>query len=213
MDVFHSVLEFSGRLYHIFSNFWVKLFFSQGCGKLLGLPQEAYWSSSNSKEAKIMDADQVMREQLLALLRGGNAHMGFDKAVADFPMAFINHKPPQVTYTPWHLLEHMRLAQWDILEFIKNPAHVSPAWPEGYWPDPEAQANEADWERTLATFRADLKALQDLVTDRTVDLLAPIPHAQSYTIFREILVVADHNAYHTGEFAILRQVMGTWPES
>lgn len=160
-----------------------------------------------------MDADQVMREQLLALLQGGNAHMGFDKAVADFPGAFINHNPPRVTYTPWHLLEHMRLAQWDILEFIRNPVHVSPPWPEGYWPAPEAQANESQWEQTLAAFRADLKALQELVIDRAVDLFAPIPHAPNYTVFREILVVADHNAYHTGEFAILRQVMGTWPAS
>jgi hypothetical protein len=159
-----------------------------------------------------MDHDQVMREQLLALLRGGNAHMTFEEAVADFPMEAINRKPPQAPYTPWHLLEHLRITQWDILEFVRNPAHVSPEWPKGYWPDPEAQADEAQWQQTLAAFRADLQAVQDLAADPAIALFTPIPHAKDYTIFREILLVADHNAYHIGEFAILRQVMGTWPE-
>ncbi len=158
-----------------------------------------------------MSNDKVAREQLLALLRGGNAHIGFDGAVADFPVAYINSKPPNVPYTPWHLLEHIRIAQWDILEFIRNPEHVSPKWPEGYWPSPDEQADEAKWQQTIDDFRADMKAIQDLVTDPNTDLFAQIPHAQGYTIFREILLVADHNAYHIGEFAILRQVMGTWP--
>jgi hypothetical protein len=153
----------------------------------------------------------MMRDQLLALLQGGNAHMSFDQAVADFPLAYFNRQPPHVSYTPWHLLEHIRLAQWDILEFIRNPAHVSPDWPEGYWPARDEQADETRWQQTLTAFRADLEALQALVMDPQTDLFAPIPHAPGYTIFREILVVADHNAYHIGEFAILRQVMGTWP--
>jgi hypothetical protein len=151
-----------------------------------------------------------MRKQLLALLGGGNAHLTFDQAVADFPLEYINHKPPNVPYTPWHLLEHIRIAQWDILEFVRNPDHVSPPWPKGYWPSPDEQANEARWQKTIADFRADLKAIENLVTDPNTDLLAPIPHAKDYTIFREILLVADHNAYHIGEFAILRQVMGVW---
>jgi hypothetical protein len=158
-----------------------------------------------------MTADQVIREQLLALLRGGNAHMGFDEAVADFPVEHINSQPPHVPYTPWHLLEHVRIAQWDILEFIRNPQHISPDWPEGYWPAPAEQADPTRWQATLQAFRADLQALQDLVMDAQTDLTAPLPHAPGYTIFREILLVADHNAYHIGEFAILRQVMGTWP--
>ena len=158
-----------------------------------------------------MNSDKVARDQLLALLRGGNAHMPYDQAVVDFPMKEINTRPPNVPYTPWHLLEHIRLAQWDILEFIKNPQHVSPPWPDGYWPDRDEQADEAAWHKTITSFRADLKALQDIVQDPNTDLTAPIPHAKDYTIFREILVVSDHNAYHIGEFAILRQVMGTWP--
>jgi hypothetical protein len=157
-----------------------------------------------------MSSDKVMREQLLALLRGGNAHLGFDDAVANFPLEHINTKPPNVAYTPWHLLEHIRIAQWDILEFVRNPAHVSPSWPEGYWPAPGEQADEARWQQTINEFRADLKAIEDLVTDPNTDFFGPIPHAPGYTIFREILLVADHNAYHIGEFAILRQVMDTW---
>jgi len=158
-----------------------------------------------------MSADQVVREQLLALLRGGNAHMSFEQAIADFPMASINTNPPNVPYKPWHILEHLRITQWDILEFIRNPDHVSPDWPVGYWPDPTQDADQTQWDQTIQDFRADQQALQEIVADPTTDLYGQIPHAPGYTIFREILVVSDHNAYHLGEFAILRQVMGTWP--
>jgi len=157
-----------------------------------------------------VSSDQVIREQLLALLRGGNAHLEFERAVADFPLTHINTTPPNVPYTPWHLLEHLRIAQWDILEFIRNPEHLSPDWPKGYWPPNDEQADEAKWQKTISDFQADLKAVQILAADSSVDLFAPIPHAPTYTIFQEILLVADHNAYHLGEFAILRQVMETW---
>jgi hypothetical protein len=157
-----------------------------------------------------MNTDKIIREQLLALLRGGNAHLGFDDAVANFPPEHIHTKPPNVSYTPWHLLEHIRIAQGDILEFVRNPDHVSPSWPEGYWPAPDEQADQARWQQTINEFRADLKAIENLVTDPNTDFFSPIPHAPGYTIFREILLVADHNAYHIGEFAILRQVMDTW---
>ena len=157
-----------------------------------------------------MSTDHVLREQLLALLRGGHAHMSFDEAVAGFPLTHINTYPPHVPYTPWHLLEHLRIAQWDILEFIRNPAHVSPPWPEGYWPPRESRADADAWAGTIAAFQADLRALQELIADPGTDLAAPLPHAHEYSILREILVVADHNAYHIGEFAILRQIMETW---
>lgn len=158
-----------------------------------------------------MSADQVVREQLLALLRGGNAHMSFEQAIADFPLAAINTNPPNVPYKPWHILEHLRITQWDILEFIRNPNHVSPDWPISYWPDPGQDADQAQWDQTIQSFRSDQGALQEIVADPATDLYGQIPHAPGYTIFREILVVSDHNAYHLGEFAILRQVMGTWP--
>jgi hypothetical protein len=125
-------------------------------------------------------------------------------------MKCINSLPPKVSYTPWHLLEHIRIAQWDILEFTRDPNHVSPQWPEGYWPQPDEQADEVKWEKTIRVFRADLRALQDMVEDSSTDLYAPLRHAKDYTVLREILLVADHNAYHIGEFAVLRQVMDTW---
>jgi hypothetical protein len=157
-----------------------------------------------------MATDTALREQLLHLLHGGNAHLTFDEAVADFPAEAMNQRPPNVPYTPWHLLEHLRRAQWDILDFIRNPNYQEMKWPDDYWPAPDAGADAAAWEQTLAAFRTDLKAIADLVNDQQTDLSAKIPHGDGQTILREILLVADHNAYHIGEFAILRQVMGTW---
>ena len=105
----------------------------------------------------------------------------------------------------------MRIAQWDILEFIRNPKHISPDYPEGYRPRPGKHADAAQWKRTVQGFREDRKALEAIVADESIDLFAPLPHAKSYTIFREVLVAADHNAYHIGEFALLRQVLQAWP--
>ena len=157
-----------------------------------------------------MSSDEVVREQLLALLNGGNAHLPFEQAVADFPAQHFNTFPPNITYSPWHILEHMRLAQWDILEFIRNPELVSPEWPAGYWPAPGETADQARWDKTINSFLSDAGSLRDIVSAPITDLYAPLAHAPNYTIFREILVVSDHNAYHIGEFAILRQVMGSW---
>ncbi|HJV65474.1 MAG TPA: DinB family protein [Geomonas sp.] len=158
-----------------------------------------------------MKSDRVMREELLALLQGQNAHMSFDEVVAGFPVGFINRRPPNTPYTFWHFVEHLRIAQWDILEFIRNPRHISPDYPQGYRPDPEQKTGEAGWHRSCQAFREDLETLQGMVADETLDLLEPVPHATNYTIFREILTAADHNAYHIGELAIMRQVMDIWP--
>ena len=157
-----------------------------------------------------MEADIILQEQLRGLLQGGHAHMTFDDAIAHFPREHMNTKPPHVPYTPWHLLEHLRITQWDILEFIRNAQHISPAWPTGYWPAQDTQANEAAWEQTISSFRADLTTLQQIVADPAIDLYTPIPHGSGQNVLRELLLVADHNAYHIGEFAILRQVMQTW---
>lgn len=158
-----------------------------------------------------MSDEKTVREELLALLQGGNAHMSFEEAVAEFPPDFINAKPPQTPYSFWHFVEHLRIAQWDILEFIRNPKHVSPRYPEGYRPTPDQTTDESGWRTSCQSFMADLEALQEIV--RTGDLLSPLPHASAYTICREILLAADHNAYHIGELAIMRQVMGIWPEN
>ncbi|MGD8864535.1 MAG: DinB family protein [Anaerolineales bacterium] len=157
-----------------------------------------------------MNADKVVREQLLALLRGGNAHMDFESMIADFPQERINDVPPNVPYSPWQLLEHLRITQWDILEFIRDPDHESPDWPRGYWPSPSTTANEGQWSATITAFKSDLQDLIDMLEDPDTELYTDLPHAEGYTIMRELLLVADHNAYHIGEFAILRQVMHTW---
>jgi hypothetical protein len=157
-----------------------------------------------------MAADEKLREQLLELLRGGHAHMSFDQVVRDFPLDRINTRPPNTPYTPWRLLEHMRIAQWDIVEFIRDPDYESPEWPEGYWPDDEREANEEQWQDTLEAFRSDRRALEKMVTDPQVDLQADLAHAEGYNVLREVLVVADHSAYHIGELAMMRQVMDIW---
>jgi len=158
-----------------------------------------------------MKPDAVIRKELLALLDGGNAHMGFDEVVADFPMQYINSKAPHSPYSCWHLVEHMRIAQWDILEFIRNPKHVSPHYPEGYRPRPEDKTDEKGWLKAINGVRADMDALKEMVRDEKTNLFSPIPHSRSYTIFREIILAADHNAYHIGELAIMRQVLNLWP--
>ena len=137
--------------------------------------------------------------------------MPFEAAVADFPDDAINRRPPNVEYTPWHLLEHIRIAQADILAYIVNRKYLAPNWPEEYWPERDAVATPEQFGRTIEGFKTDRQALHALVADPATNLLATIPNTPGHTILREVRVVADHNAYHTGEFAILRQVMGTWP--
>jgi hypothetical protein len=159
-----------------------------------------------------MNTDQALREHLLYLLRGGGAHLGFEDAVGGLPPALRGVTPPHVPHTPWRLLEHMRLAQWDIFEFCRNPAHVSPKFPEGYWPAGDAPPDAAAWERSIKGFRADLRAMQDLVADPATDLFARIPHGDGQTVLREALLVADHNAYHLGQLVVVRRALGAWPE-
>ncbi len=144
------------------------------------------------------------------LLEVGNAHMSFDQAVENFPAAAMNTRPPNVEYTPWHLLEHIRRTQDDILDFIRNPNYVERSWPESYWPQRDEVADEATWQKTIEGFHNDRRALVEIIMNPETDLYTPLAHGEGQNILREIQVVADHNAYHIGEFAILRQVMGTW---
>jgi hypothetical protein len=159
-----------------------------------------------------MNTEQALRDHLLYLLRSGGAHLDFEKAIADLPAALRGGKPAGQPHTPWRLVEHMRIAQWDILEFSRNPKHVSPKFPEGYWPKGDAPADEAAWDRSVAAFRADLRAMQDLVANPATDLFATIPHGEGQTILREALLIADHNAYHLGQLVIVRRLLGCWPE-
>lgn len=153
-----------------------------------------------------------LREQVLDLLGGGGAHLHFEKAFADLPAENRGSKPPGIPYSPWQLLEHMRIAQWDILEFSRSASHVSPDWPDGYWPETDAPPDEAAWQQSLAAFRSDLEAMKALVADRSTDLLAKIPHGDGQTVLREALLVADHNAYHLGQVVVVRRALGAWRE-
>jgi len=158
-----------------------------------------------------MDTDKIIREQLYALLQGGNAHMGFAEAVSGFPMKEINRRVPNASYTVWHLLEHIRIAHWDILEFVRKPDHISPDFPDGYWPNVDAMTTPAGWRKTIKEFGADLEAFKDLVKNPKTDFFSPVPHARDYTIFREVLLAADHNAYHIAEIAAIRRMLGLKP--
>jgi hypothetical protein len=157
-----------------------------------------------------MPESDALRQHVLDLLRGRNAHADFDAVVADFPSRLRGVKPPGAPYTAWQLLEHMRTAQWDILEFSRDAKHKSPPWPEGYWPKTEAPPNAASWNNSLRSFRADLKAMAKLVADKKTDLFAKIPHGSGQTILREALLIADHNSYHLGQMVLLRRLLGTW---
>jgi len=156
--------------------------------------------------------DEVLREQVAALLRGGNAHAVFKDAVAGLPQNLRGAKRKELPYTPWQLLEHMRIAQWDILEFSRNPRHVSPEFPAGYWPASEAPPSDAAWEESVRAFEKDLRALERLVKNPATNLCAPIPHGQGQTILREALLAADHNAYHIGQLVLVRRLLGAWGE-
>jgi hypothetical protein len=157
-----------------------------------------------------MTHDQALREHLLSLLSGKGAHLDFDAAVADLPPALRGVRPPGLPHSPWELLEHLRIAQWDILEFSRNSKHISPAWPSGYWPAGAAPPDDAAWDKSVADFRRDLAKMQQLVEDPRTDLYARIPHGEDQTILREALLVADHNAYHLGQLVLVRQLLGAW---
>lgn len=158
------------------------------------------------------DPHKALREHLLYLLQGGGAHVHFDKAVDGIPPALRGRTVPPVPHGPWRLLEHMRIAQWDILEFSRNSKHVSPDWPEGYWPSGDAPPDDRAWDRSVDAFRADLMAMSELVADPATDLFAKIPHGDGETVLREALLVADHNAYHLGQLIVVRRLLGCWSD-
>jgi hypothetical protein len=151
--------------------------------------------------------EAALRREVLFLLGDGRAHVSFDKAVAGFPEALRGKKPARAPYTPWQVLEHMRIAQWDILEYIRDPEHVSPAWPDGYWPE-ERPATGSAWAKSVKAFRDDRQALRDLAADGSTDLLARVPHdPDGPTILQELMLAADHTAYHLGQLVLLKRLL------
>lgn len=160
-----------------------------------------------------MNQEETLRENLLALLTGEHARMSFEDAARDFPVDRINDNFPGADYGPWALLEHIRRAQEDILDFIKNPDYREREWPTDYWPEKRSKASKADWDKAIREFKRDFKELENMVRDPKTDLYRSIPWGQGETFLREIVTVSNHNAFHVGEFAIMRQAMGTWPKS
>jgi len=158
------------------------------------------------------DHDGSLRRHLIELLKGGSAHARFEEVVAGIPAKLRGQKPAGLPHSPWMLLEHMRLAQWDILEFSRNRRHVSPDWPKGYWPRSEAPPDAAAWSTSIKKFRRDLKTMENLVTNPKIDLHARMPWGEGQTILREALLVADHNAYHLAQLVDIRRLLETWPE-
>lgn len=154
--------------------------------------------------------DNALRDHLVYLLNGGGAHVGYDQATKGIPNELRGKAPRGLPYSPWQIVEHLRLAQWDILEFSRDRNHVSPEWPAGYWPHDVAPPSEAAWRRSLADFRRDLKAMEELVRDPGTNLYARIPWGDGQTVLREALLTADHNAYHVGELVVVRRLLGAW---
>jgi hypothetical protein len=158
-----------------------------------------------------MDQHQTLRAELDKLLSGKGAHVDFDEAIAGFPASLCGVKPQGAPHSAWELLEHLRIATWDMLEFSRAPQHVSPPWPSGYWPATAAPSDAAAWERSVDAFRDDLASMRRLVADPASDLFTPFPHGEGQTLLREAFQVADHNAYHIGELVLLRRLLGAWP--
>jgi hypothetical protein len=154
--------------------------------------------------------EKALREHLENLLTGGGAHVDWKATFSGVPPKMRGVRPSGVPYSLWELLEHLRIAQWDILEFSRDAKHVSPEWPKGYWPDSEAPPNAKAWDKSLKLFARDLAAMKKLVASPKTDLFAKIPHGTGQTILRETLLVADHNAYHLGQALTVRRLLGIW---
>jgi hypothetical protein len=154
--------------------------------------------------------DASLRHHLLDLLTGSNAHANFDAAVNDLPATLRGRRPKGAEHSPWEILEHLRIAQWDILDFSRNPKYKERPWPSGYWPAGAAPPTPQAWEKSVRAFQKDLKTFCALLSDPGTDLYAKIPHGSGQTILREALLIADHNAYHVGELVLVRRLLGAW---
>lgn len=165
------------------------------------------------KNSSAKQNDALLRQQLADLLKGGAAHVGFSDAMEGFPVNKRGTFASGLHHTAWQLLEHLRIAQWDILEFSRNPKHVSPGFPEGYWPKTPGPPSDADWEKSVESFEHNLLEMVELVQNPRNDLFVKIAHADGQTLLREALVLADHNAYHIAQVVDLRRAFGVWPSA
>jgi len=158
-----------------------------------------------------MATDRNLREHLIWLLEGGAAHIKPEQALNNFPASYYGAKLGKLPHTPWQILENMRIVQWDVLQFCLKPEHVSPKFPQGYWPQSPKPKDPADWQLSVDKFHKDRLAMIDLAKNPEIDLLLPIPHGSGQAYIREILLVADHNSYHLGQLVLIRRILGVWP--
>ena len=156
------------------------------------------------------NGDAELRKHLVEVLTGGHAHATFEQAVKNLPVELRGKVPKGGEHSPWQLLEHLRLAQWDILDFSRNPKYQAMKWPDDYWPKEKAPADEKAWDKSVRAFKRDLKEMCALVEDPKTDLFAKIPHGDGQTVLREALLMADHNAYHVGQLVLVRKMLGAW---
>lgn len=158
-----------------------------------------------------MPRSDPLREHLARVLAWEDAHVDFSAAVAKLPASLRGVRPADLPYSPWRLVEHLRITQHDILDFCRNPAYRQPAWPDDYWPPSDAPPSADAWTESVRAFERDRTALQALARDPDLDLLATIPHGEGQTYLRELLLAADHAAYHVGELIVVRRLLGSWP--
>ncbi len=151
--------------------------------------------------------DGILRTHLVNMLTGPNAHATFEDVVADYPPRLYTAKLESYPHPAWAILEHMRICQWDILEFSRNPEHVSPDFPEGYWPGADDQVTEKDWQKCVERFRRDLDQMAALIEDPSNDLFEPFPHGSGQNLLREALLLAKHNSYHLGQLALIKKAL------
>jgi len=159
------------------------------------------------------ESDHPLRQHLIYLLTDGGAHAKFEDVIAAISAKLRGQTPAAMPHSPWMLLEHIRIAQWDILEFSRNPKHKSPEWPESFWPATEAPPNAAAWNESVKNIRKDLKSLENLIANPKTDLFAKIPWGDGQTILREAMLVADHNAYHLGQLVDVLRLLGAWSKA
>jgi len=157
--------------------------------------------------------EKLLRNELVRLLNGSGAHAHFEPAIDKVPKKFYGASVKELPYTLWQLLEHMRLAQFDILDYIKNPDYRERQWPQDYWPKEKSPATTSEWNKSIEHIQRDLQEIKELVENPKTQILEPIPHLKNGpSILREILLVADHNAYHIGQIVLLRRLLGIWKD-
>jgi hypothetical protein len=157
-----------------------------------------------------------LRDLLVRQLDGGHAYATFADAIRDLPAELRGVRPEGAAHSPWQVLEHMRISQWDIVDFSRDPEHQSPKWPAGYWPEDEAPPNGAAWDASVKEFERELAAMKRLIAKRSTDLFAKIDHPEAqphHTVAREAMVLSEHNGYHTAEMIVLRRLLGAWNRS